>query len=175
MRTETPVTLRLVVVAALVVIAALSRLLPHPPNFSPVEACALFAGCYLLDRRFAIVVPIAAMLISDIVLGFHSLVLVVYACMALIAFAGGWLAKRPSALRITAFGLASAVFFFVVTNFFVWATSGMYPMTAAGLVECYVVAIPFFRNELAGVGAYSLLLFGGYALLARQVPALRVA
>jgi hypothetical protein len=166
---------RLIAVAGLVLAAALSRLLPHPPNFSPIEACALFAGAYLLDRRWAVAVPIAAMLLSDLVIGFHALVPVVYACMALMALAGRFLAGRASVVNVAGAGLAAALFFFVVTNFFVWATSGMYPMTAAGLVACYVAALPFFQNELAGVAVYCTVLFGGFALLQRQVPALGAA
>jgi hypothetical protein len=120
-------------------------------------------------------VPIAAMALSDLFLPAHSLAPLVYACMALMALAGHYLAGRATVARVAAFGFGSALFFFAVTNFFVWATSGMYAMTFDGLVSCYVMAIPFFGNELAGVAVYSTVLFGGYALLSRQVPALRTA
>src|SRR4029079_16000972 len=108
----------LAVPAGLVLAAALSRLIPQPPNFSPVEASALFAGAYLLDRRAAVLVPILAMLLSDFVLGFHALVPVTYACMALMALAGRWLAGQASVGPIAALGFASATFFFLVSNFF---------------------------------------------------------
>ena len=165
----------LAVPAGLVLAAALSRLIPHPPNFSPVEASALFAGTYLLDRRAAVLVPILAMLLSDFVLGFHALVPVTYGCMALMALAGRWLAGQASVGRIAALGFASATFFFLVSNFFVWLTQGMYPMTFDGMVLCYVEALPFFQNEVAGVACYATLLFGGYALLRAVMPKAQAA
>ena len=100
---------------------------------------------------------------------------VIYACIALMAIAGRGLGNAPSALRVGTYGLVAATGFFVVTNFMVWVGSGMYPPTFDGLVACYVAAIPFFHNQLAGVAVWSLVLFGGYALLARRVPALRAA
>jgi len=161
----------LLVVFGLVLAAAASRLLPHPPNFSPIEACALFAGATLASRRTAVLVPLLALLVSDLVLGFHALLPVVYGCVALIVLAGGWLRTNATVTRIAGLGLASALGFFAVTNFFVWLTQGMYPMTLDGLVTCYVAALPFLQNQLAGVAVYSTLLFGGYALLAQHMPA----
>jgi len=161
---------RLLLIVGLIVAAALSRLIPHPWNFSPIEATALFAGAYFVDRRLALLVPIAAMLLSDFFLGFHGGMPMVYGCMALIAWFGRGLMQKRSALRIASFGLASAVFFFVATNFGVWVGSGMYPLTFAGLVECYTMALPFFQNTLAGVAFYSIVLFGGFALLELNAP-----
>ena len=165
------------VLVGLIVVAALSRLVPHPPNFSPVEAIALFAGAFFVDRRLAILVPLAGMALSDFFLGFHAGVPVVYGCIALMAWFGRGLAKDRSPLRIAGYGLASAVFFFVVTNFFTWAFASLiahetYPYTFAGLVECYVAAIPFFKNQLAGVAFYCTVLFGTFALLERRAPRL---
>lgn len=163
---------RLLVLTGLVAAAVLTRLLPHPPNFSPIEASALFAGAWFADRRFAVAVPLLAMLISDAVIGFHDGVPVVYACMAAIAWMGHGLRGRVTAPRVAGYGLGAAVFFFGVTNFFVWASSGMYALDVAGLVACYTMALPFFQNSLAGVAFYALLLFGGYALLRRGFPRL---
>ena len=169
---------RLLLLVGLIVAAALSRLIPHPWNFSPIEATALFAGAYFVDRRLALLVPIGAMLLSDLFLGFHAGMPVVYGCIALMAWFGRGLAVKRSPLRIAAYGLASAVFFFVATNLFVWLGSGMYPLTAAGLATCFALALPFFQNQLAGVAFYSTVLFGAFALLASdrfaarsQVPA----
>jgi hypothetical protein len=164
---------RTLVPAALIVACALSRLVPHPWNFSPIEATALFAGAAFADRRLALVVPLAAMFLSDLFLGLHSGMPVVYACIALMALAGRGL-REPTTLKVAGYGLGAAVFFFVVTNLYVWLSSGMYPLDLSGLVACYVAAIPFFQNQLAGVAFYSIVLFGGWALLRRQVPALAI-
>lgn len=160
------------VLAGMIVFAALSRLVPHPFNFSPIEAMALFGGAYFAQRSWALLVPLAAMAISDLFIGLHTGLPVVYACMAAITVMGFSLRGKVSALRVGGLGLAGATLFFVVTNFMVWAGSGMYPMNAEGLIACYVAAIPFFTNQLAGVAFYSLLLFGGYALLRRRFPQL---
>jgi hypothetical protein len=154
----------------LIVACVLSRLVPHPWNFSPIEATALFAGATLADRRLAIAVPLIAMLLSDMVLGFHGGMPVVYSCMALMAWFGRGLMGRIGFTRVAAYGVASAVFFFIATNLFVWLGSGMYSRDFAGLQTCFALALPFFQNSLAGVAFYSLLLFGGFALLARAVP-----
>jgi hypothetical protein len=166
---------RHLVLIGLIVACALSRLLPHAPNFSPIEATALFAGAYFADRRLAIAVPIAAMLISDLVIGLHAGMFVVYACIAVMALAGRGLQGEAGALRIAGYGVGSAVFFFVVTNFFVWLglSHPMYPRTLDGLVACYVAAIPFFQNTLAGVAFYSILLFGGWSLVTQRLPGMR--
>jgi hypothetical protein len=161
-----------IVLFALVLAAALTRLLPNPPNFSPIEATALFAGAWLASRWLAMAVPVAAMLVSDAVIGFHGGMPVVYGSMALIALAAhAGLRGRVTAARVALYGVGGALFFFVVTNLFVWLRSGMYPMSWEGLAACYVAAIPFFHNQLAGVAVYSTLLFGAWALIARRWPA----
>jgi hypothetical protein len=167
-----PRTLTLI---GLIAACALSRLVPHPWNFSPIEATALFAGATLADRRLAMLVPLAAMALSDVVLGLHSGLPVVYACIAAMAWFGRGMMGKIGAARVAAYGFASAVFFFVVTNLFVWVESGMYTRDWAGLVSCFAMALPFFQNSLLGVATYSIVLFGGWALLTRQLPALRGA
>ncbi|MDR7554013.1 MAG: DUF6580 family putative transport protein [Armatimonadota bacterium] len=162
---------RWIVIAGLIGAAAATRLLPHPPNVTPIAAMALFGGAHLADRRLALLVPLAAMLASDLVLGLHALLPVVYGAFALIVWIGTRLAGRITPMRVAAATLAGSLLFFVVTNFGVWALGGLYPRTAAGLVAAYVAAIPFFRNTLLGDAAYALLLFGGYALLARGLAA----
>ncbi len=155
---------RILLIAGLIVAAALSRLVPHPWNFSPIETTALFAGAMFVDRRLALIVPIAAMFLSDIFLGFHGGMPVVYGAIALMAWFGRGLMGKRTPVRIASYGLASAVFFFVVTNLSVWLGSGMYSLDWSGFVTCFTLAIPFFQNQLAGVAFYSILLFGGYAL-----------
>jgi hypothetical protein len=161
---------RAVLLLAIVFSAAALRLLPHPSNFTPIGALALFAGAHFDDKRWAFIVPLAAMLLSDILIGFHSGMPIIYAAFAAIVCMGFLLKQKKTALRVTGASLAAATFFFVVSNFAVWAIDGLYPMTFQGLVTCYVAAIPFFANTLGGNLFYSAVLFGGFALAERKVP-----
>jgi hypothetical protein len=165
--------LRLFAIFAAIVAAAALRLVPHPPNFTPIGAMALFSGAQLGRRPLAFLAPFAALLLSDAIIGFHALMPFVYGSVALIVLLGWVALKRVSALRVGGVALASSVLFFVVTNFGVWLQLGTYPHTLAGLVACYVAAIPYFQNTVAGDLFYSALLFGGFALLERSIPALR--
>lgn len=134
---------------------------------------ALFSAAYLGRRPIAFAAPLGALLLSDLVLGFYNGVVTVYASVALIVVLG-WLGlSRVTPIRVGAAALASSVLFFVITNFGVWLFTGFYPLTLAGLAACYVAAIPFFQNTVAGDLFYSVVLFGGFALLERAVPTLR--
>ena len=172
------------VLAALILVAALTRVLPHPPNFSPVEAVALFGGAYFASRYWALLVPLAAMLLSDLVLakingGLYSSwfgssgMLLVYACVAIGVFLGYRLRGKVSGARVLGYALLGSLLFFTVTNFGVWLSSPMYPQTTAGLLAAYAAGIPFFKWTVLGTLFYSAMLFGGFALLRRRVPALR--
>jgi hypothetical protein len=155
-------------VVVLILLAVASRLLPHPPNFAPVAAIGLFAGS-MLDRRAAWLVPFAALLVSDLFLGFYQPVGMFWnylgfaACLLL---GSGMIGSRRTVTRLAGATLASSLAFFALSNFGMWA-GGYYPRTLAGLAECYVAALPFFRNTLASDVVYTAALFGGYALLAR--------
>jgi hypothetical protein len=164
---------RLLLLVGLIAVAVLTRFLPHPPNFVPVTAIALFAGAFFTDRRWAIAVPLAALFISDAIIGFHSTMLFVYGSVLLIVMLGTLLRNKRSALRIAGTTLAGAVLFFIVTNFGVWLTGTMYPKTFDGLMSCYVAAIPFFRNALLGDAVYVTSLFGALALAERWLPSVR--
>lgn len=168
---------RIWLIAGLILGAALLRLLPHPPNFTPLGAIALFAGARFARRSLALVIPLAAMLLSDGLLelttgwGFHGGMPVVYATLALIVTFGFLVRRagiRPLSVGLGACGAATV--FFIITNFFVWLGSGMYPLTLAGLVSCYVAAIPFFGNTLAGDLFYSAALFGSFVFAERTFP-----
>ena len=164
---------RLFAILTAVVAAAALRLVPHPPNFTPIGAMALFSGAYLPRRALAFVAPLAALLLSDVILGFYHGMAFVYATTALVVLIGWWLSSRRSPLLIGVAAVASSMVFFVLTNFGMWLFSGFYPLSWTGLSACYVAAIPFFQNTIAGDLFYSGLLFGGFALLERVVPALR--
>jgi hypothetical protein len=159
---------RLLTIVALIFAAAALRLIPHPANVAPIAALALFAGSYLEDRRLAFAVPFGALLLSDLVLGLYPGLVFVYAGFALSVCIGFALRKR-SVGRIAAGTLASALVFFLVTNFGAWLTLPMYPKTPDGLLAAYVAGIPFLRNALAGDALYAVLLFGGFALAERRL------
>jgi hypothetical protein len=164
---------RWMVLVAMVLAAALSRLLPHPPNMASVSAVALFGGAYFTDRRMAFLVPLAALLLSDFVLGFYRHMEVVYLTFAAIVGIGLWLRSNRSVPRVAGAAVASSLLFFLTTNFDVWAFGSLYPKTFEGLTACYVAAIPFFWNTLQGDLLFTLLLFGGFSLLERRFAGLR--
>lgn len=165
---------RFAVLSAMVLAAVASRLLPHPVNVAPVTALALF-GAVNFSRGQAFLVPLAAMFLSDLVLGFHSTIGWVYGSFALIVCVGFWMKNHHGVLPLLASSLAGSVLFFVVTNFGVWMSDGMYPRTLEGLAACYVAAIPFFRNTVLGDLGYVGVLFGVFELLQRRIPALRAS
>jgi len=166
---------RAIFLISIIISAALSRLVPHAPNLAPMTAVALFGGAYLSDRRLAFIVPLAALLLSDAILGFYepSQMIAVYLSTGLAAAIGLTIRNRRSVLRVATAAIAASLTFFAVTNFAVWAFGAMYPHNGTGLLQCFIAALPFFRNTLAGDLLYSALLFGGFALLERRVTLLR--
>jgi hypothetical protein len=182
-------TPRMLVLCAMVAAAACYRLVVHfvpgllPYNFTPVEAMALFGGAYFSDRRLALAVPLLTMAAADTVIALSlpatqvadwlHMAPVIYLCIAATAFAGFALRGRVSALGVVLGAVGSATGFFLVTNFAVWASSGMYPLDAPGLAASYLAGLPFFQQgTLPGTLLWSALLFGGFALLSRRFPAL---
>jgi hypothetical protein len=164
---------RLLAIFMAIVAAAALRLVPHPVNFTPIGAMALFSGAKVGRRPLAFVAPLGAMLLSDLFIGFHALMPYVYGSVALIVLLGWFALKRASPLRLAGAAVASSVLFYLVTNFGVWLQLGTYPHTIAGLVACYLAAVPYFQNTLAGDLFYTALLFGGFALAERAAPRLR--
>ena len=164
---------RTLLALAIIALAAALRIAPHPWNFTPVGAMALFSGAIIRNRRLAFFFPLLALFAGDIFIGFHKLMPVVYASFLISVANGFWLRERRSVARVSAATLLGAVQFFLVTNFAVWAFGLSYPRTGAGLLACYAAGVPFFWNTLAGDVIYAALLFGGFALAERLVPALR--
>jgi hypothetical protein len=153
---------------AMVVLCAVARLLPHPWNFTPLMAIGLFSGYQASKAATGILVTLSALALSDAVLGFHSGFWFVYAAALVAVLFGRITRNHGGAGAIAAAALGSSLSFFLITNFMVWATSGMYPRTTAGLATCFTAAIPFFQNQFAGDAVYTLALFGGYVLLKRS-------
>lgn len=155
---------------ALIVLAVWSRFVPHPANMTALTAVSLF-GAAVLPRKVALVVPLGAIIVSDLMIGMHSLVWATWGSFALIAWLGYYLRTRLKPVSIMLASIAGSVLFYIVTNFAVWMQGQMYAMTWQGLIQCYYNALPFFRNMLAGDLIYSAVLFGLYAIaveLSRQ-------
>jgi hypothetical protein len=158
---------------AMIAIAAAVRIAPHPWNFTPIGAMALFSGAVLRNRRIAFLFPLLALFVGDIFVGFHKLMPFVYASFAVNIAIGLWLRDRRTIGRICTATFAGAVQFFLVTNFAVWLYFDTFPKSAAGLATCYITGLPLFGNTLAGDAIYAALLFGGYAFAEHSVPAMR--
>ena len=158
------------IIPAIIIFAALTRLMPHPPNFTPIIAMGLFGGAYLKDKRWALLLPVGAMLLADVFLGFHGTMIWVYGSLIIITTIG-FLLKRGVTLKNGAIAtIGGSLLFFLVTNFGVWASGSFYPKTLEGLISCYAAGIPFFGNTLAGSVFYSGLMFFGYEQIRKYLP-----
>jgi hypothetical protein len=161
------------VVTLMVFAAAFVRLLPHPPNFAPIAAMALFGGAYFNKKSFAFAIPLLAMFVTDAIIGFYSYAWMVYISFALIVLLGIVMLKKVSVKNVVLASVTASVSFFVITNFGVWMLGTLYPKTPAGLMESYFAAIPFFQNSLIGDLFFSGVMFGVYELVKHKVPALQ--
>ena len=159
---------RFLFLTGLVVLASLSRLIPHPPNFTPIAALALFAGAEFANKREAFLIPFVALFLSDLFLGLHALIPVVYGSFAVVVGLGFYLRGRATFWRIAGLSIAGAWLFFVLTNLGVWAVSGLYPKTLPGLLDCYIAGIPFFGNTVLSSLLYAGVLFGGLAVMDKR-------
>src|SRR5713226_4216220 len=157
----------------MILLAAALRIAPHPWNFTPVGAMALFSGAVIRDRRLAFIFPLLVLFLGDIFIGFHKLLPIVYASFLLNVAIGLWLRDRRTVARISLATLLGAIQFFFITNVAVWQFLRGYPHTASGLITCYIAGVPFFWNTLAGDALYAALLFGGFAPAEHFFPAFR--
>ena len=174
LRTGSFIAPRTALIAAIVIASAALRITPHPMNFTPIGAVALFSGAYFTTKRAAIAVPLLSLVAGDVFIGFNRLVPYIYASFLLSVAVGFWLRRKKSAGRVGAATLAGAIQFFLVSNFAMWASGlGSYSKDASGLIACYIGAIPLFWNTLAGDAFYAALLFGGMALAEKRFPSLR--
>jgi hypothetical protein len=174
---------------AIVILAAMARFIPHPFNFTPIAALALFGGAYFTNRWQALLVPMASMLLSDTILeittgwGFHSGMITVYTAFSLVSFLGMFLLKNVNLTRTISASLISSLIFFLITNFaFLYPESlmadqitGTYPHNLNGIMSSYVAGLPFLKNQILGDLFYSGVLFGGFALLQKKFEALKMA
>lgn len=154
------------IIALLFILVGVSlRLIPHAPNFTPIAAIALFAGVYF-SKKIALILPILAMFFSDVFIGFYDfkLMAAVYGSFILCAILGFWLKNRKKWNTIAGAALLSSVLFFIITNFAVWAFSSWYAKSFSGLIQCYVMALPFLKNTLLGDLFYTAIFFSAYEL-----------
>jgi len=153
----------------MIIVGFVLRLLPHPANFAPIMALALFSGLYL-PHRLNVIIPVVAMLISDIFLGFYSLPIMfsVYASFILATLLGTWLKQHKNITNTVFATIAGSALFFLITNFSVWAFGTMYTHNFAGLIQSYYMALPFFRNSLIADMFYVTMFVGVAELILLQ-------
>jgi hypothetical protein len=164
--------LRAILAAVMIILAAVLRIVPHPWNFTPIGAMALFSGAMFRDRRVAFLFPLAALFAGDLFVGFHRLIPFVYASFLLSVWIGTGLDNKRGILRVGGAVLLGALQFFLITNFAIWRVFDTYPHTPTGLAACYIAGLPFFGNALAGDALYATLFFGTFALAEKFFPAL---
>ncbi len=166
-------TSRMMFVLTAIIVAAVMRLIPHWPNFTPVAAIAIFGGAYINRKALAFILPIAAMLISDLIIGFHSTMVAVYLGMMAAVGIGMLLRNRVKAGNVAIASVSSSLIFFLITNFAAWYTGLMpYSRDFAGLLQAYAAGIPFFNSGLVGDLFYSTVIFGSFYLVSRRVPSM---
>jgi hypothetical protein len=178
-------TTRLALITGMMVLAAFSRLIPHAPNFTAVLAIALFGGAKFRNTVLAIIVPLLVMFITDlsnfaiqfgstdIVIGFHSLMPLVYSCIAITSLIGIYISKKQGAGYIIGGSIVASTLFFLVTNAGVWYHNPQFTQDVQGLMACYTIAIPFYGNQLLGDLFFSGMLFGAYSLASKRIPVLK--
>lgn len=180
-------TFRYSLIIGIIFLAAFVRLLPHPHNFTPLGAMALFGGAFFGRKVLAFLAPLAALWISDLIL--NNLILKpqfpqyypegfiwfnspsIYFAFVLIAVLGWSILHKTSVARLLTASLGASTLFFLVTNFAVWSGSSVYPQNPGGLMACYIAGIPFFWNTMLGDLTYTAIMFGAFALVSRSVKA----
>lgn len=168
-------TPRFLVLTGMILFVAFTRLIPHPPNFTAVGAIALFGGAYFSKKSFAFAVPVIAMFLTDLIIGLHPGMYAVYISFILIVMIGIQLKDRIKLGNVLLASVCASVLFFVITNFAQWLSFPLYSKSIAGLVECYVAAIPFFGYTILGDLFFVGVMFGSYELAKAKFPQLAVS
>ena len=172
-------------ITSLILMGAFSRLLPHPPNFTAIASIGLFAGALMGGRYLKFIIPFLALFISDLAINntiyasyYDGFVLWrpgflwVYAPMLIMAGFAPMLIKKLNVKSVLGGSIAASLLFFVVSNFGVWLTDAMYPISISGLIGCYTAALPFLLNTLMGSVFFSAVFFGGFVLVKKYTPLL---
>ena len=147
--------------AAIILLAVTARIIPHPPNFAPIGGLALFSGSHF-KKKVALLLPILAMVFSDVFRGWHATLIYVYASFIAITLIGSMVGQKPNFKSLVLASLSSSMIFFFLTNFGVWATTNFYPHSLDGLYQSYIMALPFFRNTVLSDLFYTFSFFYGF-------------
>lgn len=174
-----------IVVAALILAAAFSRLIPHWPNFTAVAAIALFAGARFSNKIFAFLVPLAALLITDLLLGFHNTMIPVYIAFTITVIIGISISRKQTVGNIAMSAVGASVIFFLITNFGSWLGMPFYSKDIYGLIQAYAAGLAFFNDGSMGVSPFintligdlffTSVLFGAFAVVRMRFPVLKLA
>ena len=166
--------IKILLIISVIFLVSLTRIFPHPPNFTPILALAIFGGAYLPNRITAISLPIISMFISDLIIGFHSQIFTVYAAIILLSILGH-LMKTKNFKNFAITGFTGSLIFFIITNFSVWLGGSLYPLTIDGITQCYIMAIPFFHNTLISTILFLTILFFGYTFAEKKISNLKIS
>ena len=160
-----------VILAIILILASgFSRLIRIAPNITAVGAMALFAGAYFQNRKMAYAFPLITLMLTDFILGFHHVMIPVYSCFVFTVFLGTVISGKINLFSVGLSSLTSSFVFFLVTNLPFWYGNS-YPWNFAGVMESYTIALPFFGNTIVGDLAFNAVLFGGFELVKRKIPA----
>lgn len=164
--------IKLAIGLALITFAVTFRLVPHPENFAPIAALAIFAGA-ILPARWALTLPLAAIIVSDLLIGLHSTIFFTWGSFVAIAWLSSRYMKKLKPLTIGFASLGASTFFYLVSNFGVWLDGRLYPPTVEGLISCYYNALPFFKNTLLGDMFYTAVIFSAYFAACKSFDAIK--
>ena len=153
----------------IVAVLSLSRLIPHPPNFTPILGMAVFSGAIISRRIIAYLVPLVAMLLSDLYLGFHASMPIIYFSIAVCVLIGTIIESRVSILNSFLSISLGVLLFFLITNFMVWYGSGMYELSISGLMTCYLMGLQFLQNTFISSILYGMGAFLIYDILNKRI------
>jgi hypothetical protein len=181
------ITLRFGVISAIILLAAMSRLVPHSANFAPIGGMALFGAAYYSKHYWVFIIPVVSMWLADLVLNnivyaryfdhfvwFYQGCYWTYGAFILIGLIGIVTLKKIRIQNLILTSLLASIVFFLLSNFGVWASTNMYPKNVSGLIACYTAGLPFFKNTIMGDLVYTGVLFGTFEFAQRRIPALQL-
>ncbi|MBK47548.1 MAG: hypothetical protein CMI94_00795 [Pelagibacteraceae bacterium] len=163
---------KVLLICLVIFLVSLTRIFPHPPNFTPILALAIFGGIYFPNKISALILPVTVMFLSDLIIGFHSQMYAVYGSIILLSLLGN-MVKTKNIKNLAITGFSGSIIFFITTNFSVWLSGGLYPLTFDGLIQCYIMAIPFFHNTLISTLLFLSILFFSYNFAEKKFQVLK--